>query len=408
MATPVDSTSISNYGYNSLYSDPAWQKYWMMSSQMDSLAAAQNANALGALTQSAKTDSITATSPSFGAIPRAAESSGSGSATAAVLAIGATAVGTAWWIASRGKAAGAKGLMNQLKAGFKSFGKSANTNALQFTTINGKKVCMLPNQTNKIYVDPKKHSNYLDMMKQELEKIGLDNGHILKVADLTTTKAGKTVLADGVAIRSGSFNIGGNIIKFKNGKVVSYTDSAGKDILARYTDPGKIAKYKATNEAAKKQIDDFLAGLKEGTNLNQVSNLEAVINQNGILRKMTNKGLGSDLKLNYALSKRFSIKDKVVDAYRLHNESANKLLTKFEKGETGLGKIVGAEWTAKMHDGKKYTFIIENNQIKGIRNHKGKVLTQTEMDSLQYNNSKIFDNVFKKEKEFQNIIYQAA
>ena len=30
------------------------------------------------------------------------------------------------------------------------------------------------------------------------------------------------------------------------------------------------------------------------------------------------------------------------------------------------------------------------------------------MYSLQYNNSKIFDNVFKKEKEFQNIIYQAA
>lgn len=92
---------------------------------MDSLAAAQNSNALGALTQSAKTNSATSTSPTFqGAIPRA-EKKESGSSTAGWLLAGTAVASAAWWIASRGKSAGAKGLMNQLKAGLKSFGKKA-------------------------------------------------------------------------------------------------------------------------------------------------------------------------------------------------------------------------------------------------------------------------------------------
>ena len=395
----VDSLSISNYGMGNLYNDPAWQKYWMMSQQMDSLSNMQNANALNALSQAANwgaTTTTTATSnPTFGngAIPRATETAGGGLGAGWLLA-GTALVGTAAYIASRGKTG--KGFVENFKAGLKSFGKSSADVSKQFRVaeVGGKKVCYLPGKVNRIHVersttDPNYHVREMEPL---LEKIGFSNGGTAKLSDLVTTKSGKIVLADGIAVRSGSFKTkAGDIVKFnKKGEVVPYT------------------KYKEANEATKKEIDDFLAGLKEGKGLNKVDNLQVSINKDGVVRKLSNTVAGGDLTLDYALSNRFSIKDKAVDAYRLHNKSANNLLTKFEKNETRIGKIVGAEWTTKMHDGKEYTFILENDAIRGLKDSRGKILTQTEMDALQYRNGKKFENVFKKEKEFKNVVYAAA
>ena len=141
----ADSLSISNYSLSNLYNDPAWQKYWAMSQQMDSLSRNQYANTLGTLTTptattiAAAANTATATNPTFGqagtTIARAEEPK-SGNATTGLLLVGSAAVGTALWIASRGKAAGAKGFMNQLKAGFKSFGKNASKDAK--TVVNAK------------------------------------------------------------------------------------------------------------------------------------------------------------------------------------------------------------------------------------------------------------------------------
>lgn len=379
----------------------------------DSLLMQQYANALSnySANQTSTSGSNSATNKtttnsnnvSFSGIARAAEPVESGSSwvapTITIAGITATAAG---FLLSRGKGQGAKNVLEQIKLGWQSFGKNAKSEKLQVLKQDGRTLVTVPNATNKI-------QGSATSMKQELEAIGLKDGEKAGLSVLTATKDGKTVLADGVRIRSGKYTLSnGNTVTFKNGKVTKYTDKNGNDILIRYTEPGKVAKYKGVNEANKKEIDDMLAGLSKGEKLGEISNLEVVINQNGILRKMTNTTAGSDLNLNYALSKKFDLQNKQVQAYRKNNKDIDEFLTQIEKGKTGVGKIVGAEYTTKMHDGQKYRFVLENNTIKCVRDASGRKLSPVEQDALEYNNRKAFEEVFKNEKKFENIIRVAA
>lgn len=386
---------------DSLYNNP----YFMQALNSPSYYQLQQPQQSAAQTQTtttATTDS-TKNNPTFQG--KAAESTGSGTGVALALTAAAAVGGTALWLVSRGKSRGAEGFINQIKKGIESLGKNAGkTEKLMVQNSGGKNLVTLPNQSNKIYTD-----SIRGTAKQQLEAIGLKDGEKAGLDILTTTKDGEKVLADGVKIRRGTYTLkNGNIVTFKNGKVVKYTDSTGKDILAQYTEPAKKAKKKAIYEANKKEIDDIIASLNKGQNLDKISNLEAVINQNGILRKMTNTTAGSELNLDYALSKKFAINDSHVSAYRLDHTQADQFLTQIEKGKTGVGNIIGAEYTTKMHDGKKYTLIIENGAIVGVKDATGRKLSQVERDALNYHNKKTFDEVFKNEKKFENIIRCAA
>ncbi len=389
---------------NGLYNDPYLMQalnspnYYQMQQAQQSVAQTQ----IPAVATTA-TDTATATNPAFQG--KVAESSDSGTGTAVALAATAAIGGTALWILSRGKARGAKGIVEQFKKGWESFGKNAKkSEKLMVRNENGLNIVAIPNQTNRIYTDSARGT-----AKQQLEAIGLKNGDKAKLDVLTTTKDGKTVLAEGVQIRRGTYTLSnGNIATFRNGKVVKYTDSTGKDILIQYTEPARVAKYKAVNEANKKEIDDILAGLNQGQNLDKISNLGVLIKQNGITRKMTNTAAGSELQLDWALSKKFGMNDIHVDSYRKGNSQADEFLTQIAKGKTGVGKIVGAEYTTKMHDGKNITLIIENGVIRRAKDASGRWLGQTELESYNYRNKKTFDDVFKNEKKFKNVIRCAA
>lgn len=384
---------------NGLYNDP----YLMQALNSPNYYQLQQAQQSATQTQTpvvATTDTTaTATNPTFQG--KVAESTGSGSGTALALTAVAAVGGTALWLVSRGKSRGAEGFINQIKKGIESLGKNAGkTEKLMVQNSGGRNLVTLPNQTNKIYTD-----SIRGTAKQQLEAIGVKNGEKAGLDILTITKDGEKVLADGVKIRRGTYTLkNGNIVTFKNGKVVKYTDSTGKDILRQYTEPARVAKYKTVNEANKKEIDDIIASLNKGQNLDKISNLEVVINQNGILRKMTNTAAGSELQLDWALSKKFAMNDIHVNAYRNKNKQADEFLKQIEKGKTGVGNIIGAEYTTKMHDGRNITLIIENGIITRAKDAGGRWLSPTELESYNYCNKKTFEEVFKNEKKFENII----
>lgn len=388
---------------NGLYNDPYLMQalnspnYYQMKQAQQ--AGTQATNATQSSTPTAGTNN-----PSFqgGATNVANAGSGSGTGVAITLTSLAAVGGTALWLLNRGKGKGAKNFLEQIKLGWQSLGKNANSKKLQVLQKDGKTLVTIPKTTNKI-------QGSADSMKKQLEAIGLKDGDKAGLDILTTVKDGEKVLADGVKIRRGTYTLSnGNIVTFKNGKVVKYTDSTGKDILVQYTEPGRVAKYKGVNEANKKEIDDMLAGLNKGENLDKISNLVVTIEQNGILRKMTNTTTGSELNLNWAMSKKFDLNNKQVQAYRNNNKDIDEFLKQIESGKTDVGKIVGAEYTTKMHDGQKYTFVIENDTIKCLKDSSGRKLSQVDQDALEYNNKKTFEKVFKNKDKFENIIREAA
>jgi hypothetical protein len=386
---PAINDTVSNYGM-----DPYFYQYYMQN-YADSIKAAQAQQT----ENNSATSQITATTESANTAFRASVDNAKKSKSSllpALITITVGTIGAGCYIASRGSA---KGILEQLKARFRSFGSSSKTKQGIFTfaqTKNGKKVCTIPGKVNKIHQG--------DTAKQ-LEMVGLDNGTNLNLSELTTTIKGETKLAEGVQIRKCTYKVGKNTVTVKNGKIVSYKDEHGKDILIRYNEPGRIAKYKTENEAAKKEIDEFIANLYKGK-LDKAENLEVVINQDGILRKFVRTNPSDNFNFDYALTNRFSIDDKAVDSYRLRNSEVDSILKNFKDGEKHTGKTLMAEYkTVAEKGGEEYTFIINNGKIEGIKNASGKKLSQTEIDSLQYHYPKIFENALKDTENYVNPVY---
>lgn len=392
---------INAYGIDSLATDQYWQQYLAAQASMqstpktmglfnaDSTGLATGANGITGSSSTATTQGIS--TPTFqGAIPRAEETKKSALPAAALL-IGTAAIGTGCWIASRGKATGAKGIGKQLKAGLQTFSKSSKYKGFSFTTINGKKVCTLPKQSNKIA-----GAGAAD----ELAKIGFDNGNTVPTI-IKNLEDGSQALADGIKIRQASFINGTDEFVIKNGKLVSYKNAAGENLMSKYLNP-----VEEGDKAYKEIIDKMIAEFNQGKNLDQLRILDFVHQQDGVLRHFS-QNAGGNYDLVSALSHRFNIKDKAVDAYRLNDTYIDDLLKKFEKGKTDIGRITAAEYAVKM-GGEDYTFVIENGAIKHIKNKEGKVISQVAEDSLKYHNSKVFENVFKNTDDFTNVIYAAA
>lgn len=382
MSTAADSLSISNYGYNSLYSDPAWQKYWLMSQQADSLAAAQNANALGALTQSAKTDSITATSPSFqGAIPRAAESSGSSKIVAGAT-LGLTALaGATWWIASRGKGAGAKGFMNQIKAGFKSFGKSAKDAAnFEARKVGKKWIVSIPKETRIL-----KGSSMIG----ESKSLGLDVSTTLEWTD-KAAKLKSTWL---------EFQHNGHTKKalYRDGKIVKCFGKDGKEI----TNIGSGLQAELDKFAQALQSKNALTGvtLKDtvyGTTFDGGSALYIANSSKNTI----NNGL-KIIKTN-----RFAADSEKVKGLAIRNPNFGNALEEITGKTPKYDSWNCAKATYTPTGVKKWpanTVIeIENDTIKGITvNGKFYDTNSDKFLILQKDYESVFKDAFKHKKDFQ-------
>ena len=387
-----DSLSISNYGMNNLYNDPYFQQYFVTSQYADSLNAQQNA--LSAISATPKT-ATTTSNPTFnGTIPRATESSGSGSGLAAgLLAAGTIAVGTACWFASKGKAAGGS-WWNKVCAGAKScFSKGGEAGIITFTEKNGKKVCNIPNRINRIHGE-----NAATAMENIGCKAGTNVPNVLK----------GDKLAEGIGLRRVRFELDGNtfVYDIANNRFVSYRNSSGENLLSKITNP-----IEQNDIAYKQTVEEFIKGIKDGSKLNDsaVKWYRYTHNSDGVLRCFThNAGTNTD-RFSGAISHNFNIADDVVCAQRLNDKVLDAALKSFSEGKVDkAGRIVSAEYPVKL-GGKQYRFIIENNdKIIGLKDNAGRLVDQTTYDALHYQNQDVFSKIFENKNKFEKLVFAAA
>ncbi len=338
---------------------------------------ASSASALAQAT-SATGSAATSSPSSHVAVPRAEEPKKGGNGGAiALAATSIAAIGAAALISrGRAKAPGTKGLWNQLCEGVKSLGKSSEKVIYDKT----KNVVTIPGQQHKILSTS---ANY----KDDLANLGTN----AKAPDVTTTKAGKTVLTDGVSVQSGSFVHDGNKIAWEaGGKVTQYTNA---------TEAVDIA-YKAT-------IDDIIAKLAKGeyvdgiTDLNptQISHLK-----DGILRIFKT---GENSKLEFA--------EAVTDKYAIGSDALNQLTSLNENVRKAIVDIGKNEYKITAENIQSATFKVNANCIGHIGPN-GQITKFVE-NGVEYNvgsagydtirnaseNSKIFKKLFDDTSKFENV-----
>lgn len=83
----------------------------------------------------------------------------------------------------------------------------------------------------------------------------------------------KTVLNDGIRLKSYDANIGGYEIKYRNGTVLGLKEN-GIDILGKYKDKA--------DTTVKDVIDNYISSFEKGQNLESLSNLSFKYNKSGI------------------------------------------------------------------------------------------------------------------------------
>ena len=329
--------------------------------------------------------------PSFQGAQTTTEKKGNGKAW--LLIGGAAALAGAAWMISRGKAAGAEGLVEQFKAGIKSFGKESAKKVVGFTEINGKKICNIPGKENII----KNSATAAD----DLAKIGIENGTKFSLSDLITkSDDGVQALAEGVKINKGTFNFNGATLGFEDGKIVSYVDSKGKDILSRYLSPEEVAKFADKNNADKKLIDELLAKILKGENLKDVSKMEVEHKLADVTRIFTRENPTDKFVFQQATAKRFSIDSSEVKAFMEENPAIKEALTKFKNGET-VGTILRAERSTDVG-----TFFVENGKIEKIKTKDGKIFNfdSDEFKALHEKNATLFNEVLEEKDKLTNVI----
>ena len=420
MAT-ADSLSISNYGYGNLYNDPAWQKYWAMSQQMDSLAAVQNSNALAQAANTA-TQTTTATNPTFtGAAAPATEEKGSNNLLAGALALGATTISAAWWIASRGKSAGAKGLMNQLKAGLKSFGKKGADVATSpaIRTVNGKTVVNIPKTPRGMNVGTS-YKNSTELA-DKAKALGLDVNTGLKLTD-GAAKLKSTHFE--FSIKSGK---GKPATKYegvyRDEKIVSLVDDKGNKIALDSLDKNLQAEIT--------KIEESLTKTKSATGVTLSNTLYGQTLDDGVALFLTNAGTKDGLRV--VRTSRYHLTDDGVMAARGVDKKLNEGLKEVESGKFDSWNVTEGTWKPSLSksvweklglkksaeykgviDGKAWDdnieFVIKNNGVAGIVKD-GKTYNQHSkiFQDLKANYPALFDDVMNHQKDFTgNIVRTLA
>ena len=254
-------------------------------------------------------------------------------------------------------------------------------------TVNDQKLCTVPNRTNYMRKGD---------VAGELTKIGVSSA----APALTRVVDGKTVLGEGVKLRDYTFTDAGNVFRVKKGKVVSYTNSAGENVLARYTHP-----VESTDVTYQKKIKDLIAKFNSGENLDKVSNIQFSHSANGTSRLFSMGKITETPQLQCAASNQFNIGSKAVTAYRAKNESVDKALKAFSDGKKDGLAIAQAEYVSPSLG----TFKIQNGDVTGITVG-GRFYPKGSEDfiSMEYHNKEAFKNVLEHKDEFTNIIYKVA
>ena len=400
-----------NYGYglDSISSDPYWQKYWMMSQQMDSVTNAQRQSANAAalqnspVFQAAPQDSLT-TQPTNVGMPQVEEKKSASTALATTLLLGTTAIGTACWLASRGRSAGAKGLWNQIKTGFKSFGKGSTKVAPKFQARqleNGKWVISLPDKA-RVFKGTEIATNK--------DSLGIAVNEGLKWTD------------DLAMIKGYNLEIKGadNTIKritYRNGEVISCVDLS-KSLTDSTRNLTEAYRNGSIDEALKSQIDDAIKAINskdvtklpsnislkniaytqemDGAQALFAANVETKFGTNGIKLLKTNR---YPLESDQVWAERTGeFKDAI-----LALTNAKKPV--YDAWQVGVGtynpKIKGWPSAASIK--------IKDNQIVGIsENGVFHDTNSVRYRSLYNQYQSTFDDAFKHQGEFKDVVWDRA
>ena len=232
----------------------------------------------------------------------------------------------------------------------------------------GEWVCKLPNKKNTIRRDN----------LEVLEKLGSNTNIPEVIAD------GK--LAKGIKLHDYTFTHDGNTFRVIKGKVYKATNAAGE----KFALDASAVDYQKT-------VKELVAKYNRGENFSDLSNVTFLHSDNGITRLFKNG------EFKGAVTDRFHINQKEVEAFRTYNPKADEVIKSFlEKGQSEKLKVVEAMYptaAGKIH--------IKNNQIAGVYNSAGTYcpINSTEYGSIVFNNKEIFDNVFKNTDSFTNQIY---
>ena len=142
----MTANAVSNLGMFN-YSQMGYDPYFLQAFNSPNVNQMYQSQQVPAQQTAQQVSQALAGNPSFqGAQTATTEKKGNGKAW--LLIGGAAALAGAAWMISRGKAAGAEGLVEQFKAGIKSFGKESAKKVVGFTEINGKKICNIPGKEN--------------------------------------------------------------------------------------------------------------------------------------------------------------------------------------------------------------------------------------------------------------------
>lgn len=336
-----------------------------------------------------------AANPSFqGAEAAPAEKEKKGKGKAWLLLGGAALLAGSAWMITRGKTAGAEGLWEQFKVGFKTLWKNKADKVISFTEKNGAKICQVTGEKNII----KNSANVAD----DLAKIGLKDGAKLNIKDvIKTNDNGTAELLNNVKINKGSFNFNGATIDFEGDKIVRYVDDKGKDILSRYLNPEAVAKYAEKNKADKELIDDFVAKFLRGQDLNKINNLEVEHSIENVVRTFTRENPNSNFVFQQAVTDRFNINDSIIADLASKNAKLKDALEKIKSGEKGLGQIASAQRVTNIG-----TFTIVDGKIVSLTNISGKTIP-AESDMFKNLNERyvdLFEEVLQEKDKFINVV----
>lgn len=262
-----------------------------------------------------------------------------------------------------------------------------NSRTAEEFTVNDKKLCTIPKRTN-----------FIRTNNATAELANLDVS--ADAPALTRVVGGKTVLGEGVKLRDYTFTHNGNTFRVRKGKVVSYTNSAGENVLARFRAP-----VESTDVAYQKEIKEMIAKFNRGENLGDLSNIRFSHRANGTSRLFSMDSIAETPQLQCAASNLFHIDSVPVTAYRARNEGVDKALTALTEGKKDGLAIAQAEYVSPSLG----TFKIQNGDVTGITVG-GRFYPQRSnvFASLEYRNKEAFKNVLKHQDEFTNIIYRVA
>lgn len=379
-------------------------------------------------TRVAKTPAIS--NPSFQGVPRATETESSGgSGKALLLTAGAIAIGATAWIASRGKAAGAKGFWNKLQAGFKSFGKTAKTksNPIQIRNVNGQNIISLSNSRG-MNIRTGSYTN-ATQLANDARNLGLQFNPTLNLKDhaarLNSTKFDFTTTVKGKKGKATTTKYEGI---YRKGELVGLKDVTNNKTIDLNNIPQDAeATVKSIIEGFPTKKVPSGVTLKDTTYIQTFEGGQAMFlannpaGKNGLRVVKTNRYKMNDDAVTIACGKDTKLKEgiKAFNAGKLDSWEITDGIWKPAKSKTfwekhGLkksseykGAITGKKWDDSVE------LVVKNGEVVGLTKDGGKtIFAKSSTDTfkaLEADFPEIFNNISTHNKDFTgNIVRTLA